>query len=582
MKFYSAIMRPLLQLLTRDEKRKGVGIIVLMIFNALLDFFSLASFLPLIFLLVSPDFLTSNYLISRIYHGLDFSSPASFIIAVSIVVLIFTLIKSALGLWITRAKANFSFSIGSHLSSRMLSSYLEMDYLTFTQSDFTREQNRIANLPIAFANNIIMPLASLLSEGLVFLILLFCIVVYDPKIFLLIIIILAPIGLLYRFQRNQLKRNSAELKERYPLTLKHALQSVEGLMDIKASGKESFFKTRFENISKSLAKTFVRDHTTQSVATRLTEVIAAFIICFIIIYSVVIDQNYHQKILLLGIYAGASFRMIPSINRILNSILQIKSHEYLFDELNIISYQPVQKQESFEAPSFVKTIELINVTFRYPNGTLVLNNASLIIHKGEKIALVGKSGTGKTTLLLLLLQFLERQSGEIRLDGMMIDSHTAKALTKIFGYVAQNPYLLDGTIAENIAFGLPAEETDTKRIEQLVRELDLEEMVRSLPDGLSTFVGEKGVTLSGGQRQRIAIARALYANAEVLLFDEITNQLDAKSEQEILRTLEKVALQSKTIIMITHHDHLLRYFDRVLSLENGTLVEKIPSTISSS
>jgi len=581
MKFYSAIMRSLLQLLTRDEKRKGVGIIVLMIFNALLDFFSLASFMPLLFLLVTPDFLASSQLVSHIYQELAFSSPASFIMAVSISVLIFTLIKNALGLWITLTKANFSFSIGSHLSSRMLSNYLKSDYLKFTQSDFSREQNRIANLPIAFANNIIMPLASLLSEGLVFLILLFCVVVYDPRIFLFIIIILAPIGLLYRFQRNQLKKNSAELKERYPLTLKHALQSVEGLIDIKVSGKESFFKTKFDQISKSLAKTFVRDHTTQSGATRLTEVIATFIICSIVIYSVVIDQSYHQKILLLGIYAGASFRMIPSINRILNSILQIKSHEYLLDELNI-SYQPIEEQELVAVPSFVKTIELLNITFRYPNGVLVLDSTSLIIHKGEKIALIGKSGMGKTTLLLSLLQFLERQSGEILLDGVVIDSKNPKAWRKLFGYVPQNPYLLDGTIAENIVFGVPAEEIDTKKLEQLARELDLEEMVRSLPEGFSTLIGEKGIKLSGGQRQRIAIARALYADAEVLLFDEITNQLDEKSEQEVLRTLEKVASQHKTIIMITHHDHLLKHFDRVLSLENGTLIEKTPSTISSS
>ena len=577
MKFYSTIMRPLLLLLTQDEKRKGVGIVALMIFNALLDFFSLASFLPLIFLLVSPDFLTSNYFISSIYRQLAFSSPASFIIAISIGVLIFTLIKNMVGLWITRSKANFSFSIGSHLSSRMLSQYLEMDYLKFTQSDFTKELNRIANLPIAFANNIIMPLASLLSEGLVFLILLGCVVVYDLKIFALIITILAPVGLLYRIQRNQLKKNSADLKEKYPLTLKHALQSVEGLIDIKASGKESFFKTRFDQISQRLAKTFVRDHTTQSGATRLTEVIAAFIICSIIIYSVVTDQNYQQKLLLLGIYAGASFRMIPSINRILNSVLQIKSHEYLFDELKIISHQPAHDYEPVAPLPPVKTIELLKVTFRYPNGTLVLNNASLIIHKGEKIALVGKSGTGKTTLLLLLLQFLKSQSGEIRLDGEEIGSKNPKAWRRIFGYVPQNPYLLDGTIAENIAFGLPAEDIDPKKIEQLVKQLDLKEMIQSLPEGLSTFIGEKGIKLSGGQRQRIAIARALYANAEVLLFDEITNQLDAKSEQEILRTLEKVALQNKTIIMITHHDHLLKHFNRVLTLEYGTLVEKIPS-----
>lgn len=577
MKFYNTIMRPLLQLLTQDEKRKGVGIVALMIFNALLDFFSLASFLPLIFLMVSHDYLTSNYLISTIYRQLAFSSPASFIFAVSIGILIFTLIKNVIGLWITRTKANFSFSIGSHLSSRMLSQYLEMDYLKFTQSDFTKELNRIANLPIAFANNIIMPLASLLSEGLVFLILLCCVVIYDLKIFALLITILAPVGLLYRIQRNQLKKNSADLKEKYPLTLKHALQSVEGLIDIKASGKESFFKTRFDQISQRLAKTFVRDHTTQSGATRLTEVIAAFIICSIIIYSVVTDQNYQEKLLLLGIYAGASFRMIPAINRILNSILQIKSHEYLFDELKVISPQPAHDYEPVAPLPFVKTIELIKATFQYPNGTLVLNNASLIIHKGEKIALVGKSGTGKTKLLLLLLQFLKSQSGEILLDGMEISRKNPKAWRKIFGYVSQNPYLLDGTIAENIAFGFPTEEIDSKKIEQLVKELDLEELILRLPEGLSTLVGEKGIKLSGGQRQRIAVARVLYANAEVLLFDEVTNQLDAKSEQEILRTLEKVASQNKTIIMITHHDHLLKHFDRVLTLENGTLVEKIPS-----
>ena len=574
MRFYNTIILPLLNMMEPNDRKKGLGIVALMILNAILDFFSLASFLPLIFLLVNPDFISSNPFVSNLYGVFNFSSPSTFIIAVAMGVLLLTLLKTLLNHWITKAKASFSFSIGSNISSRMLSHYLETDYLKFTQSDFTKELNRIANLPIAFANNVIMPLASLLTEGLVFLILLFCIVLYDSGIFLLILVILTPVGLLYRIQKKRMTKNNKEIKEKYPLSLKNALQVVEGLIDIKASGKETFFKTKFDQISQHLAKAFAHDHTTQSGATRLTEVIAVLVICIIIIYSVVIGQGYQQKLLLLGIYAGASFRMIPSINRILNSILQIKSHEHLFHELDIVALQPKHDDEPIVSLQFKKTIELIGVSFQYPNGASVLKGASLVIHKGEKIALIGKSGTGKTTFLLILLQFLNEQSGQILLDDTKKEPKQIKAWRRIFGYVPQNPYLLDGTIAENIAFGLASEQIDTNKIKQLIKELDLDEMVSQLPDGLATIIGEKGIKLSGGQRQRIAIARVLYAEAEILLFDEITNHLDAKSEQEILKTLGKIASQNKTIVMITHHAHLLNRFYRVIKLENGVFVDE--------
>lgn len=577
MKLYTNTILPLLRLIAPDDRKKALGIIVLMIFNAILDFFSLASFLPLIFLLVNPAFISSNQYINKLYEAFNFSSQANFIITLTVGVLLLTLFKTTLNHWITKAKANFSFSLGSSLSSRMLSRYLEIDYLKFTQTDFTRELNRIANLPIAFANNIFMPLANLVTEGLVFLTLLLCIAMYDPGIFLLIIAILAPVGLLYRVQRKQMKKNSQEIKEKYPLSLKSAMQVVEGLVDIKASGKESFFKIKFDQISQRLADAFARDHASQSGATRLTEVIAVLITCLIIIYSVAIGQGYQQKLLLLGIYAGASFRMIPSINRILNSILQIKSHEYLFKELDITGIEAIDAYEPSIPLKFDKSIEIIGVSFQYPNGANVLQNASLVINKGEKIALVGKSGTGKTTLLLILLQFLKEQSGQILLDGVGHDRKYQKAWRKIFGYVPQNPYLLDGTIAENIAFGLIPEQIDTTKIEQLIVELDLEQMISQLPDGLATLVGEKGIKLSGGQRQRIAIARVLYADAEVLLFDEITNQLDTTSEQEILHTLEKASLRNKTMVMITHHAHLLNRFDRIVRLENGVLTDESTS-----
>lgn len=525
-------------------------------------------------MMVNPGFVLSNKYSSSLYSYLSFSSPTWFILAFIALLLTLIILKNGVSLWITRFKANYCFNLGSDLSSRMLEWYMEISFLKFTQSDFTKELNRIANVPVAFANNIIMPLANLLSEGLVFLLLLLCVAIYDIKVFLLLFVIAVPLRLIYNLKRKSISDTSNDLKEKYPLTLKFALQAIEGLVDIKAFRKESFFKNRFVETSRSLAKTFARDHVNQTGPTRLTEIIAAFIICAIITYSILTKQTTQQTFLLLGIYAGASFRLIPSINRILNAMMQIKSHEYLLKELEeLTNFQPVGNNKQKTSLEFSKIIELKNISFQYPDGAVVLNNASLMINKGEKIALVGKSGSGKTTILLILLQFLKAHSGKIILDGVEVSSDPASEWRKVFSYVPQSPYVLDGTIAENIAFGYPTNEINFEKINQLINDLDLVEMISQLPDGLSTQIGEKGVKLSGGQRQRIAIARALYTDAEVLLFDEITNQLDSRTEQEIIQTLTKVSHRKKTILMVTHHEHLLNEFDRILSLENGKIVE---------
>jgi ABC-type multidrug transport system fused ATPase/permease subunit len=571
--FNKKILQPLFHLLPPHDRKKGIGIIGLMVLNALLDFFSLASFLPLIFLLINPNFISSNKPIGWLYSYFGFTSPSSFIIVFTSLILAFAIFKNGVALWIVRRKSKFCFALGSELSSQMLARYAELSYLRFTQLDFSKEINRIASVPIAFANNIVMPLTTLLSEGLVFLILLLCIALYEIKIFILLVVVITPVAFVYILNRKHLSQISLDLKFKYPLTLKYAIQVVEGLIDMSAFRKEPFFKKKFDQASRDLAGALSRDHTYQSSASRLTEIIAALIICSLIIYSVVAHENPQHTFLLLGIYAGASFRMIPSLNRILNALAQIKSYEYLFSELEGLTLLHQKEKKTPASPlTFAKTIEMRNISFRYPDREKILDSVSLIIQKGEKIALVGRSGEGKTTLLLLLLQFLEGYEGKILLDGKEVNQENLNAWRGIVAYVPQSPYLLDGTIAENIAFGFSEEEINQERIQQLIGDLELEDMIRQLPQGISTQVGEKGIKLSGGQRQRIAIARALYADAEVLLLDEVTNQLDAASEQEIIKTLEKIASQKKTILMITHHAHLLAHFDRVLTLENGMIL----------
>jgi ABC-type bacteriocin/lantibiotic exporter with double-glycine peptidase domain len=280
---------------------------------------------------------------------------------------------------------------------------------------------------------------------------------------------------------------------------------------------------------------------------------------------------YQSTLLLLSIYAGVSFRVIPSINRILAASLQIRSNEYVISELrNITNLHDQEFNDHHPRPSFEDSLELRALNTGYQPDTYILKDVSLKINKGERIIITGKSGAGKTTLLYVLLGFLKPAQGEILMDGKKISVKDPSWKTLI-GYVPQSPYILDASISENIAFGVPMEMIDYHKIEQLVRDMGLTQWVNGLPQKLNTLIGEKGVKISGGQRQRIAIARVLYKEAEILLLDETTNQLDLQTEMEIMNIITQIASQKKTIIMISHRSQASSHFDSAYEMRDGHL-----------
>jgi ATP-binding cassette, subfamily B, bacterial PglK len=264
-------------------------------------------------------------------------------------------------------------------------------------------------------------------------------------------------------------------------------------------------------------------------------------------------------------------------------VLQIRTHEYVTEELHqMTNFKDLVPAHEHMLPLvFKEKIELQNISFGHEAHHLLLRDASLTIRKGEKIMLLGRSGSGKTTLFLLLMRFLKERSGELLLDGeVMSDVHTA-ALRRLIGYVSQNPYVLDASVMENIAFGVPHADIDTGKVKQLVSDLGLQAWVGSLPDGIHTGIGEKGIKVSGGQRQRLAIARALYHDAEILLLDEITSHLDLETEREVMQALERVAARNKTIMLITHRPELWTSFDQIYELKDGRFAKAALKTFQS-
>jgi ABC-type multidrug transport system fused ATPase/permease subunit len=555
-------------ILTQPQRKRGIVEIVLLVFQSLLDFFSIASFLPLIFLIVNPDFVQTNSTLRDAYLYFGFSDTASFIIAIATLILMFTLLKGLSGLWITRMKADFIFQVGAQLSSKALSRYVSLGYPAFSEADFAKEQNTVLNQPITFANSIILPITTLLSEGVIFFLISLCIVLYDVKIIALIAVIAIPVALLYRFIRKRAKQIGNTIREKYPVLMKQAQQVIEGLTEIKLYRKESFFNSRFANTNDQLRDAFAMDHTIQSSIVRLTEIVGAVVVCFLIMYTTWIRSSYQETVLLLSIYAGASFRIIPSINRLFVAFYQLRTHEHLINDLKNASAfsEPSEKEKS--VIRFQDRLELRDISFGYTGRSEVFSKANLTVFKGSKVALTGKSGEGKTTLLLILLGFITHYNGDLLIDGKKI---TAPAMRDILGYVPQNPYLLDGSVLENIAFGIRSDQIDRAKVQSILRDLDLEQLVMSMPDKLDTTIGERGIKLSGGQRQRIAIARALYADADIFLLDEVTNQVHASVEQEILALIAQLSAQGKTIIMVTHKPVDPNFFDAIYHLEKGEL-----------
>jgi ABC-type multidrug transport system fused ATPase/permease subunit len=265
------------------------------------------------------------------------------------------------------------------------------------------------------------------------------------------------------------------------------------------------------------------------------------------------------------------------MTRMLTAFARMKGATYVFDFLppaGTAAPEVVAAGPPFE---FREEIVADKVSFTYEGGEgFALRDVSFTIRRGEKVGFVGPSGSGKTTVMNLVLRFIREQAGELRVDGRRLQPGEDRRWQRLLGYVEQDPYLMDGTFAENIAFGDAAAEIDRARVEGALKAASLHTLVASLPHGIDTLVGEFGGTLSGGQRQRIAIARALYRNAEILVLDEATSALDADTEREVMETILGLqAGHAKTVLVIAHHGAMLGICDRVYQLEAGRIVGEI-------
>jgi ATP-binding cassette, subfamily B, bacterial PglK len=566
-----------INLLTHEERRKALQIFLASFVGSALDLFSLAVFLPVILMVTSQTEYNS---LIEVYDYVPGLTTVQINIGIIAVALSAMYLKTQYNIWLSQKRALFSYHVAGRIAFQALHNFWSLSYPDYTKRSHSNEMNRINNLPLMYANNFMIPLSVLAAEGIITILLIMSIVLFDIQSFMFLLFIAVPIWFIYKRNQAHVRRTGEQIKTLYPKTLKHTLQAVVGWVEIKVFNKESFFSNTLKKSYAALGNAFSQDHTAQSANSRTTELVAVVCVSLIALSTLILNQFSQKETVFFFVYAGLAFRIIPSINRILASLLQMRTHGFAIRELAEIANPNgcrIEEPSTEMAYEFQECIQFTNVTFKYPSAQPILKDFNMTITKNDRILISGKSGEGKTTALLLLLNLIQPIAGKITIDGKRYDK---QVMWNLFGYVPQSPYILDASLAENIAFGADLKNINFERIRQLLEELSLDQWVSELPDGVHTNIGENGCRVSGGQRQRLAIARALYFNAQILLLDEITSQLDTQTASEVLDLMSSPGMQNKTIILITHRPGQFKEMSKHYILKNGKLVfEKDYETI---
>jgi ATP-binding cassette, subfamily B, bacterial PglK len=577
----------LIQLLyvTQGSHRKLLGIIFLFIFISGLEVLGTGAIGPFISIATNPEIIKNNSQLNTIYQYLNFSSDKQFLIVLGIILIVAFYLKAFFSFNAQKLVFEFGYKLRGKLSYQLMKTYIQAPYSFHLKvNSATLIQNVVTSTDMVCIG-VVMPLLTSISNTVIVLALILLLVTTNSIALILIaMIMLIAIALLYPMKERLARWGSegwAASKEMIQI-MNHGLG---GFKETRVLGCESYFESQMEQQTKRYAY----NNTMAAAYGNLPRfVVEAFMISFLIGFTLLFiklePENSQNLTSVLGIFALASIRLLPATGNLISGINVIRANIHALDRLfldlkeletnKILSdndpHLPIQKK--IKPVLFNELITLEHLTYQYPTAKKnALQAIDLTIEKGQSIGLIGKSGSGKTTLVDVILGLFIPQSGDIKVDGISIYENL-RAWQNQLGYVPQSIFLTDDTLERNIAFGVPDAEIDRNRLRKAIEMAQLSEVVEQLPNGVDTMVGERGVLLSGGQRQRVGIARVLYYQREILVFDEATAALDTETEKLVTEATKALA-GSKTIIIIAHRLSTIEHCDRIYQLEQGKIIK---------
>lgn len=574
----SKIIKKLNVLLDKKQKRVMAGLVCMMIVSAFLQTAGVGLLVQVVNVVIDPDALEKSRLAAGLYDLLGCGSYRSFSVTV-MVLLILTFVAKNVFLFVQqKLTLAFVYTNQFRTSERMMCNYLRRGYEFFLNADTAVVQRSITS----DVNNmyaLILALLQLVSDGVMSLFVIsYCFLTNGRMTLLLGAVLVSLMFLIKCVLKPIMYRAGKENQDYYSGLFKWISQTVQGIKEVKVNGKEQYFVNEYRKCGKGYVNAVQKYSLYNSTPKLLMETACVGAMVGYMIVLVAMGVPTDDMLNALTTLAAAAFVLLPSVNRINNQITSIAYCEPFFmgvsDNLQEeISGDNVDMSFASEEEKLpvTKEIRLTNVTYAYPNtDKLIFDHADLTIPIGASVGIVGPSGAGKSTVVDILLGLLELREGVVLADGEDVMPHYRGWLKNV-GYIPQMIFMLDDSIRRNVAFGVPDEKIDEERLWEVLREAQLDEYVRTLPEGLDTGIGERGIRLSGGQRQRIGIARALYHDPEVLVLDEATSALDNDTEKAIMDSINLLQGR-KTLIIIAHRLQTIEKCDIVYRVENGKAV----------
>lgn len=571
------ILKKLMIIMNAKQKRMMGLLLVMMVFGAFLETASISLIIPVMTLVLSPNAVEENALMAGVYHGLGMTSARQFTVFVMGAMVLAFVLKNLFLFLLQKMMYRFVYKNQFETQEKMLRSFVKRDYEFYLNIETSTIQ-RIIAADVVNAYLLILSLLQILSECAVFVMLAVALLLVDFKMTLVIAgLLIVTLAVIKEVIKPIMNRTGKENQDYASLIYQWLSQTVGGIKEIKIIGKENYFIQEYAERGSHYVAAMERLNLFSNAPKLLIETVCIAGMVAYMLVIVMMGKDLAEMMPALSAFAMAAVRLMPSANRINNQLTQLAYYEPFFmnvsdnllEETNEENTDMSYAKEAAKLP-VEKEIVLENITYAYPNtDKLIFDHAQMTIPVGSSVGIVGGSGSGKTTIVDILLGLLKVKEGTIRADGVDVMKHYRGWLKNI-GYIPQMIFLLDDDIRKNVAFGVPEEEIDEERLWYALKEAQLDEFVKTLPEGVHTGIGERGIRLSGGQRQRIGIARALYNDPEVLILDEATSALDNDTEAAIMDSINRFQ-GKKTLIIIAHRLQTIEKCDMVYRVEGGKI-----------
>ena len=574
LKKISSLLNPL-------EKRRAFLLFLMILVMALLDMIGVASILPFMTVLVNPEIIETNMFLNKLY---DFSrlfgvkNNQHFLFALGILVfliLIFSLFFKAL---VTYAQVRFVEMRQYTVGKRLVEGYLKQPYSWFLNRHSADIGKTILSEVGQVVTGGINPLIDLIAKSMILIALVTLLVFTDPKLALIISVTLGgSYWLIFSIVRIFLNRIGKERLKSNELRFLAISQAFGAAKEVKVGGLEQIFVKRFSDPAKSYALTSAYAQIIRQIPRFILEAIAFGGILLVILYLMTKTGSFGNALPILSLYVFAGYRLMPALQSAYSSFTQLTfigpAIDKLYEDIKNLNYQKTAEDKSKLILN--KKISLKNIYYNYPNTSKsVLENISINISAKSKVGFIGATGSGKTTTVDIILGLLEAQKGTLEVDNQIVTNQNIRAWQSIIGYVPQQIYLADDTVAANIAFGVESQNINQDYVEKASKIANLHDFViNELPQKYLTTIGESGIRLSGGQRQRIGIARALYHKPQILILDEATSALDNQTEQIVMESIKKLG-KDITIILVAHRLNTVKNCDIIFKFEKGKLINQ--------